>query len=564
MIYNKIKNNRYIIENEKIYWSMYLIVFGLGLYTLMSTNITYIESTDIGLLTKLKISFWLGLFLACILLYDNIRSNIKSNYKIVGTLFLIIFYLYYIPILVHENQSITWASYYPSSESKVVISTGYISEKESSAGLMNYNSWPAFSSISAILQLLSNISIDNLIKYFPIFIMTLYIIFIYLILKIMTDDIFTSFLGAVWFLASFFINIYYFGPQSFAYIIYLASFMLLLKLFYIDNMVYIHGNMFVLKMTLVILFISMLFFHGLAPILTLVILTSLYLCQINGLYKDKKFIGKDMFRNLITLFIVLIFIYNIYLAYRFLDITIEKIYDVALGSEEIPIYKEGERIEGMLSQRILYFSQIGIALLNMIIFVVYILFKIVKKKTMFRTDIFATLSLLLLGIFSLSAVYGHEAPMRGFMFGLPLLSYFAITSLKNNKKLITLVMILLVFLHMPADYADNSFRTVTTTELKGTKFFSDRSNAESCSYSFPWYIRYFSPDTTTKFIKIMDQPFTSIPDFRKLTDTYCILYSALQINYYSFYIGYDPIDKLFLDENFESIYNNGRFVYFRK
>lgn len=192
----------------------------------------------------------------------------------------------------------------------------------------------------------------------------------------------------------------------------------------------------------------------------------------------------------------------------------------------------------------------------------YVSSKILKKEAISKIDIFVIVSLLFFGIFSLSAVYGGEAPVRGFMFGLPLLSYVAISSFKNNKKLIVLILVSLIFLHMPADYADNSYRTVTSTELAGAKFFSEHSNVTSCSYSFPSYVRYFSPDITTIFITLTEQPFTSAPDIKKLTGTECILYSALQVNYYTFYIGYNPIDKLYLENKFRSLYNNGRFIYF--
>lgn len=321
--------NRFIFGNKRIYWLIYLVTLDLGLYMIASTDITYIGSSDIGLLTKLKISFWLGLFLICLLLNSDIKYGIKSNYMIVATLFIMMFYLYYIPTLIQENPSITFASYYPSSESRTIISTGHISEiKESSSGLMNYNSWPAFSSMSTILQLLPDVSLDNLIKYFPIIIITLYVTFAFLILKTITSDISSSFLGTVWFLSSFFVNSYYFGPQSFAYITYLISFMLLLKLFYSA------GNVLSQKTILIILFVSILFFHGLTPILTLVMLISLYLCQIGPADSYKNVTNRNIFQNLIVLFVILVIIYNMYLSYKFFDVAFEKIYDVALGSEK--------------------------------------------------------------------------------------------------------------------------------------------------------------------------------------------------------------------------------------
>jgi len=128
-------------------------------------------------------------------------------------------FLYGVSIFAEENARFPW-SYYPAGEVKTVLETQYI-DSISKHNLISYRSWPATHIISATILYLTGIKIENLLKYVPLFWMFSVILITFIIgkrLKLLANQ---SFLATLIVLSSFWTFHYYYGPQSFGFLIYL-------------------------------------------------------------------------------------------------------------------------------------------------------------------------------------------------------------------------------------------------------------------------------------------------------------------------------------------------------
>ncbi len=495
--------------------------------TLASTYVTHVDATEWGLVTILPITFWVGLFLLCLLLCLSMRSKNRMTFIFALT----ILYLFAIPILIKENQGIFSVSYYPSAEGVLLASEGYLTNGHP-AGLMSYHSWPSFLYFVAFITILTDISLPIFVKYFPILTIFLYGILIFSILKIKLNTT-QSLLGAIWFLSSFWLNQHYFSPQSMAYIIYLAIFLIIIRMFFGDERL-LHNHIS-MKLLIVILFIGLVFMHGLTPLMAFIGVVAIYIVD-KFIFQKNQMLNISTIKKICFYLIVIIVSYNIYIAYAFFEQSLRLQYDVIFGSKEIPIYQEQARISGSIWNLLTYTFDWSIVIINALIAIYAIYLIITSKNVRTRYTVFLSVWLFALGLFSLVARYGPEAPLRAFMFGLIPLSYLSISFLIRKPRILGIIMIILLLLFIPATYGSDTYRVTTTTELKGTGFFVKYFPEDiTVLYNGGFYLWYHDPHKKIKILNLGSLPFTSIPNASEIDmiieKTDYMLYSYLQNNY---------------------------------
>jgi len=163
--------------------------------------------------------------------------------------------------------------------------------------------------------------------------------------------------------------------------------------------------------------------------------------------------------------------------------------------------------------------------------------------------VFWVILLVFLGVFAVTAEYGpHEAYQRAFMFGSVAFSFFFATVFAKRPKVLILILTLLFFLNIPAQYGSDSFTLSTEPHLSGSEFLAIYApNNITCFYDFSLHIRYSNPTKMISFVTLGTQPFTSVPNASAVAAVvrkadYMIL-SDTQNNYFYYYLQENPLSQ---------------------
>jgi len=152
------------------------------------------------------------------------------------------------------------------------------------------------------------------------------------------------------------------------------------------------------------------------------------------------------------------------------------------------------------------------------------------------------------------------------MFGLIPFSYIVIYTLKGRTKVLVLIIILIMFLNIPAQYGSDSYRVATTTQLNGAEFLTMQiPNDSTIINSLGLYTRFFDPLKHLTQSSIGDFPFTKYPNatdvYNDISTSNYLVDSREQSNYYSLYLGSDPLQQIDLDL-YNRLYNNPNYKIF--
>lgn len=534
-----------------------LVILFLG-YTIASTSIYSFEATDLGLVSKLPVTFWISLiFLSCLWYIGR-----DSKYYMAAAFILTFVCLYVLPTIVRVPPWISTA-YYPYGETKLILSEGHVVER-SGAPLLSYHEWPSFLYLASTIKLVTNLPDTIIIKYMPLLTILLYGLLIFLILKVHFKT-FHSILGATWFLSGFFMRQYYFGPEGIAYIFFLLFFLIISWLFFEKR-----AKKRVLIAIALFLFTLITFTHALASLMSLGVVVALFLTRklVHG--RQPPVAGK-----LCLLLAGIWLFYNVYIASIFFKMNVVTFYQV-FGGQALGFYREASRLMGSAAQALSYVSSWAIVFVNVGIALVAILLLMRHPKAirswvpMREYMLFCVILLVGFGLFGVTMEYGpHEAYQRAFMFGLVPLSYIFVSLLTKRPKILFIILIGLVFLNIPAQFGSDSYRLVTNTELAGTQFFGVYTPQTTSllykTYSLIWYQ---NPLKVVKFQSIGTLPYTSMPNStvveKAIHDADYVILSDLQNNYYIYYLGVNPLDEVVLKSELNRIYDNSRLNIFKQ
>jgi len=548
-----------VVTRKTAFWiASVLSVLLLAIYVVASTHVTHYDSTDLGLLTKLPITFWIGLSCLGVLLYVSRRSERRT--VIVAAL--ISFYLFGVPMLIRENKAeFLMLSYRNSYQGVLLLSEGHLA-LGNLPRTWDFRNWPGFYYFTAFLSSSTSLPATVLADYFPLLTIALLGVFTYSILRLQLNTLHSS-LGALWFIGSFWMSQHYFSPQSFAYVIYFAIVLLLAKLFFTKK------KSIAFPLSIIFLFTATVASHLLTSFMILAGVVAIYtLYKILNIFKLLK-IKIHPFYSIATC----LSLASILFSYQLLVIPLSFSSIIELLSQEFSRREthlsaiSQARIVGSTSFLLELVGTYSITIVNVVIAIFAILttaLGLLFKKKGTKYDLFCIAWIIVAGIFGASVKYGGEAIERAFMFMLLPACYFSIKFLSKKPRILILVLVILIFVHIPADYSSEMIWMVPTSEFKGLAFHAEHIPTAPFFYSLP----YYEEEIKGKQIYIRSKVFYSLPSpefvSRTIGEAEFIITSNLQKNYYLYFLGVDPLEHLNFDDNCSRIYDNEGFrVYAR-
>jgi len=544
----------FISSTSKFGFGIAFLVAVLLVHAAVSTSIMSIEVSDLGLIKRLPLSFWIGLVLVGCLWFAATKSSFCSKAALILTLS----YLFVAPAIMKVPIWIS-QSYYPFAESMLINSSGHLAFR-STALFKSYQLWPGFLYMGSAITIVTVLPPYMLLKYFPLLTISLYGLLAFLILRTKMGTLFSIF-GAAWFLGGFFLRQQYFGPPSMAYVFFLMIFLVVAQFFSDKD----HGKRTILL--LLLLFFVTTFTHVLTSLMAIITMAAVYLTHVfvHNHVRSKRL--TSIVVTICTLFVVAFLSYNVFAAPHFYEWVVRVFVNVFSGVRQLGIYKEPNRVMGSTASQLNYTSSWAIVLLNGAVVLTSVLIAIKNRRSHSQGSdrrylLFSIVVLMGFALFAFTAEYGpHESYQRAFMFGLIPLSYLSVDLLQRKPKILPLMLTALIFLNVPAQYGSDSYTLATDTELGGAAFFATRTPEKtSCLHEISMYIRYYDPGKDIAFRTLVRMPPTSIPNALEIDEVLgkveYILLSDLQENYYLYFLGVNPLDHV----NFGSlnkIYDNG-------
>jgi hypothetical protein len=531
-------------------------------YSVASTSVLWVEPADLGLGGKLPVAYWVGLAITCALWYVG-RS--KRFYLIVALL-LTASYLYVAPAIIRVPPWIS-NSYYPYGESLLMNETGHLIDRPSRI-LVSYLDWPIFLYFASSLKLVTGLPDAIIVKVFPLFAIASYVLFATLILRIRMRLSYAVF-GGAWLLGSFFIRQHYFGPQGFAYIYFLMSLLITSWLFFTES-----DRKTTLTVLLLFLLVVTTLAHPLTSLMLMIVMVSAYFTC--------KFITKKPTALIFTLCLISLLLwlgYNAYFAVGFFDLTAESFINILFGERSLNIYSEPSRLIGSRAMLYNFAGSWSIVILGSAIAALSVL--LILKRTLGKRkatgldySVFISLLLVMLAFFSFSVEYGEvEAYQRAFMFGLVPLSYLCVDLLSRKGRLLVVLLAVVIFLNIPAQYGSDTYRLATDSTLEGAAFFAEYSPQRmNLIARLTLYIRYHNPLKQIVVPSLgISYPYTSLPNSSSvnkafldaLTETDYVVLSELEKNSYMFYLGSNPLERIGFEDRCNRVYDNSRYWVFK-
>jgi hypothetical protein len=527
----------------------------LAIHAVLTTHVTSLNTTDWGILSRLPITYWVGLGLVGVLILFSLRNAQSLSLKVSLTIFvLILVYTNFVPQIIETPIGLSRFSLWPSSQASLTISTGHISVGQPKQ-MLDYNNWPFFTVFTSIFMLITGSPLGWLAKWFPLFTITLWALLVFIILKKFLEPKY-SLIGAALFLCGSWTKQQYFGPQSFAFVLFLIAIFLL---FQSKNPTFNFSKKPFVILT-VITFIGLVFSHVLTPVALLLMVITVYLI-VNMFDRHDVKSSKSLW-YFILLCITIVIAYNVYVTPNFISYGFNQIV-AAFGSS---VTQQLGRVAGSQYQTFtnasiygLVGGFFGVSLLG--------LFLMSRNKNQPKLQTLtwfgATGAMFLIAIIP----YGQEGPFRAFIFALPFLALICVSLLKRKPKLLGSLMVVFLILSVPAIYGSDSYRLATDSEMKGTTYIVQYLPDASLVFGrLSTYVRYFNPLTNMTFQSIGAPPFLSYDPIsieQNLDKTNYMAVSRNDVHYYEYYTGANPYQGLNLSQNINvtssCLYDNGNF-----
>ncbi len=541
---NNFKGNWLPPLDSRIYIGFSLISLILLFFSIWQIKPIIVNIDDfLGLVSHLTIAYWIGFI---IIIFFSIRlylEGTKGDYIYLIYLIMIGLYFFAVPVFAEDNARYPW-SYYPAGEVKNILEKNKI-DIGAKYPVLSYRSWPATHFISAFILYSTNVKVEDLVKYMPIFwiIFTIFTIFsVGKRIKLSADQ---SFMLTLLLISSFWSFHYYYGPQSMVYLLYLSLFLLVIGLDNIKNIV----------LTLMI-FSVMVMTHMLTSI-----------AMVYSSMATSKFLIHKNRTKFIFLLIIIFAAWYVFMASSMFKIGVREFIAQATNAEIFNFINTGKYEEGtLLTRQITHYarlSYLGIYGIFMSISIgLYMADKIIKEnKNLIKISLYWLLGILALFMFK----YG-EAEIDDRVYILALLPMALILVSSFNKKVLIIISILLMSLHIPAHYGSESYDQASTTELKGAEFFAINipNNEDRYSYYYSAYIRFYEP----KKIFMKWTSFTGLgkPNISILDKAKYIIDSDKNYDFMMYAHGFDPIKEWMKTDkyNLNMLYDNGYFKIYEK
>lgn len=553
---------QYALARKNAFWiASILIVLLFAIHVLVTTQITGYDPIDLGLLTKLPITYWIGFACLGVLMY----LNRKSERRTIVTAVLIGFFLFAIPVMVNENKADWLAiSYLRSSQVDYLLSQGHLNISTLSS--WDLRSWPGFFIIAAFLSSCTGLPATFFADYFPLLTILFLGISTYSILRLKLSSIY-SLLGSLWFIGCFFTGQEYFSSQAVAYMIYFSIFLLLAKLFLTKN------RSIAFPLSVFILFVGAVITHLLTSLVMLAGVIMVYFLS-NIIFRKKRV--RLPFYSIIA-FILLACVFFSYqtlvIPNSFSTIAKQLYSEISLKQTQISGLAglSQTRVIGSVAYQLQVLATYSIALVTLVIATLGIVttaLSILFHKKDAEQDLFWIAWIIVAAALGVLTIYGGEAIERAFMFMLLPACYFAMKFLNKKRGILVSVLVILVLINIPASYTRDNYIYVPTSSLQGTAFYTKYAprNVTFLYEDLAPFLPFNETPMGTELTILGINGLSSLPPQKVVNATVkqadFILDSNLQINFYVYFFGYNPLRTFNLNENHNRIFDNEGFRIF--
>ena len=550
-----------MIEISRKDFLLYLLIgisVGLLFFSIITTRLYSVGPYGLGLVSALPIAFWIGLgALGLLWLFGT-----KKNWVLALALILTVGYLFFAPAVIREPVWLS-NSYYPFGESALVNSSGHLLDRAWQP-LNSYHDWPLFIFLSSLVTQMTVISTTALLKFFPVFIISVCALLAFFILRI-RFTIPQALIGVGIFVASFWFRQQYFGPPGIGFLFFLLGLLIVLKLFFTNT-----SNKKVLAGLFLLVFLGTISTHFLSAVMLLTVAFVLYISQV-------VFYRKNQLNAVVLLILTTVFFlgYTVFFTPQFFTYLLGVF--SSLVSFQGGIAQESARLLGSAAQVLNYRSTLAIIALDCVVPLIAIILIMRSKvsRSKFFGDSFNSfwvVLLVFLVIFALFFQYGpHEGYQRALMFALLPLSYLCVVAALKKPKLLAVVIVSLLFLNIAAQYGADSYTLQTKTDLSGAQFVSEKTSDKIVVlYDFSLLMRYYEPTKNITFRVLEYLPFTYVPNSTDVlgiaSDCDYVILSDTSDNFYYYFMQQTPISDALGGSNdslgFNRVYDSEGFVVF--
>jgi len=536
----------------------------LATYTAITTRVvTTYTIQDWGLVNRMPVSFWIGLALIGVMMCFANRSSMKCMATVPV---LMIVYLFVIPTVVAgHSPDFVPVTYFEYKQAIYFANEGHILATIEDT-LIQYTFWPGYLFLSGSLYHLTGIDGMNFVDIMSIFTTSVETLLAFCILRSMFHAR-SSLWGTTLFIGGLWTTQQQFHPQGIALILFLAFFLMSTKL--------VPGRMRTSRMASLILLIviqaALVITHSLTPLIVAVAMMTCYF--VSRILHDTAFVSA----NQVFLVFTVVLVYWVFALRYIFESGLVRLWDVLTGQYingfsflleyGVPtnLYRGLSTFASYLSGALISFP----ALLGLI--------GALRNRTLRHRALWTGWSL---GV-SIPAglLYGHEGLFRAYLLMLPLLVLLCLTVMSRRPNAVILLALLVLGLHVPAHYGFAGYmRVVTPVEDAGTSFLVSQTPTKSTRlYGANWVPAAWYHDVSvvnTPWFTVLTPPAssnvsiaTTLPwflvldhDIRSTMRTVeYIADSSLLDTYFVYYIGYNPLRRIGLQESTDLVYNSGGF-----
>jgi hypothetical protein len=552
-------NSKHYAKAKNVFWIASIICsILLAIHVLFSTSITQYSASDLGLLSKLPATFWIGLLFLGVILFISTKFE-GPTIIVFLVVALIVFYLFGLPVLMQENKAIGLAYWY---SSKGVYMEQFGSIDFAAQNPWDPINWPGYFILTASLSSITGLSATVLSDYFPLLTIALLGILTYYTLRLRFKAVYAS-LGALWVIASFWTGQHYFSPQATAFVMYLAIFLLSVKTLLTRN------KKSAFTLSIIILFIGIVATHLLTSfIIMLGILVVYFLYRIFNL----KGLSRIYPITICALLPFIFFAYQLFIVKNsFHEFTKALAYQFFQQENPVSISLQA-RAGGSTSLLFQIISNYGITIISLVLAVVGIfatLIGIAMHKRESKNDLFWIAWILVPSVVGLSIVYGAEAINRAFMFILLPTAYFAMKFLTKKISLLLAILVILSFLSIPALYSSQNYAYVLSSELKGTSFYTNYAPPLSSFFYepvcplLPYGSNIGNQISLSVIAGIRSLPSQELVSWTTTEAAYVIT-SNMEKNFYTYFYGVNVLENISLDSQRSRVYDSADFQIFMR
>lgn len=407
---------------------------------------------DLGIITILPVTYIIAIILLTVSFFISLRSEKKNEKLITFQVVLLVFFLFSVTPLIGDGSRLSYLNY---GFTDYIIRNGHINQQD-----VLYHNWPSYFLYYAVVRDISGIGQEYVLRSFPIFPNILFLpallMFFGFVFKGVANGIEKKWLCIWMFYIANWIYQDSLNAQSMAFFIFILISTILIKLMDINSSCVKYKKPFYGFMLILFIF-SIITGHALTSLAISSIIFSVFVF--------------NYYRNRYIVFgtIIAVASWNIYHAVTFFNNNFSEYLSRSLEFESVLQRGIVTRTTGSYDHSIVASISIIFTLLLVVFALIGTLssvryFKDIDKRILFMFSV----PLIII------SVYGHEGPMRAYLFSMLGLLYF-ISKNTDHRRMYTILVIFLIFiapvLHIVSYYGNEKWLLISSGNTNGKDFF---------------------------------------------------------------------------------------------